>query len=96
MAAIALSPFFSFAEKEALLINPLVLFYALRLSFSPTPFAYIIYTYGLNQTEASKASILTNIDPVVATLIGIFLFQENFTILQFFGMSCILAAVLFI
>lgn len=95
-AAIALSPFFPYAEKGALLINPFVLFYALGLGFLPTAFAYIIYTYGLNQTEASKASILTTIEPVVATLIGIFLFQENFTILQFIGMSCILAAVLFI
>ncbi|WP_240458804.1 EamA family transporter [Virgibacillus sp. Bac330] len=36
------------------------------LGFLPTAFAYIIYTCGLKDIEASKASILTTVEPVVA------------------------------
>jgi drug/metabolite transporter, DME family len=94
VAAITLIPFFPFHEKLPLLLDPEVLFYAFGLGLFPTAIAYIIYTYGLNQTEASKAAILTTIEPVVATLIGIFIFNEAFTFVQIIGMTCIIGAVI--
>lgn len=96
VAAIALLPFFPYQEKGALLLQPEVLLYAFGLGLLPTAFAYIIYTYGLNHTEASKASILTTIEPVVATLIGVFIFHEAFSFIQILGMACILGAVIFV
>ncbi|ALX47317.1 DMT family transporter [Lentibacillus amyloliquefaciens] len=96
VAAVSLVPFFPYEEKLPLLSDPAVLFYAVGLGFLPTAFAYIIYTYGLNQTEASKASILTTVEPVVATLIGVFIFQEAFSGVQLLGMACILGAVIII
>lgn len=96
VAAIALTPFFPYSEKGHLLLEPMVLLYAFGLGFLPTAFAYIIYTYGLNQTEASNASILSTIEPVVATLIGVFIFQEVFTPVQMIGMACIIGAVIII
>ncbi|MEN1967046.1 EamA family transporter [Lentibacillus sp. N15] len=76
IASIALLPFFPYGEKITLLATPSVLYYAFGLGFLPTAIAYIIYTYGLNQTEVSKASILTTMEPVVASLIGIFIFMN--------------------
>ncbi|MUK90240.1 EamA family transporter [Ornithinibacillus sp. L9] len=96
IASITLIPFFPYAEKFYLLADPTVLLYTFGLGFLPTAFAYIIYTYGLQQTEASKASILTTIEPVVATLIGIFIFKESFTLVQMVGMACIIGAVILI
>lgn len=96
VAAVALLPFFPYQEKFQLLLNPNVLLYAFGLGFLPTAFAYIIYTYGLNNTEASKASILTTIEPVIATLIGIFIFHEAFSFIQMIGMACIIGAVILI
>lgn len=96
VASIALLPFFPYAQKVHLLLNPTILFYAFGLGLLPTAFAYIIYTYGLNQTEASNASILTTIEPVVATIIGIFVFHEAFSYVQMIGMACIIGAVVFI
>ncbi|HLS20198.1 MAG TPA: EamA family transporter [Bacillota bacterium] len=96
VAAIALTPFFPYNEKGALLLEPNVLLFSIGLGFLPTAFAYIIYTYGLKQTEASKASILTTVEPVVATLIGIFVFQEMFSPLQMVGMAAIIGAVILI
>ncbi|WP_164669203.1 DMT family transporter [Virgibacillus doumboii] len=96
VAAVSLLPFFPYKEKFTLLLDPAVLFYAFGLGFLPTAFAYIIYTYGLNKTEASTASILTTIEPVVATLIGIYIFHEAFSITQMLGMACIIGAVILI
>ncbi|SHG24562.1 DMT family transporter [Ornithinibacillus halophilus] len=96
VAAIALLPFFPYSEKIHLLLDPTVLLYAFGLGLLPTAFAYIIYTYGLMQIEASKASILTTIEPVVATIIGIFIFEEAFSLLQMVGMACIIGAVILI
>ncbi|MFD1361517.1 DMT family transporter [Lentibacillus salinarum] len=96
VAAISLAPFFPYREKLPLLSDPTVLFFAIGLGFLPTAFAYIIYTYGLNQTEASKASILTTVEPVVATLIGVLIFQEGFSLTQMLGMACIIGAVVMI
>lgn len=96
VAAVALVPFFPYQEKFILLLEPDVLFYAFGLGFLPTAFAYIVYTYGLNRTEASTASILTTIEPVVATLIGIYIFHEAFSVTQISGMVCIIGAVMLI
>ncbi|HLR80158.1 MAG TPA: DMT family transporter [Bacillota bacterium] len=96
VAAISLLPFFPYQEKLSLLMDPKVLFFAIGLGFLPTAFAYIIYTYGLNQTEASKASILTTVEPIVATLVGVFIFQEAFSPIQMLGMACIIGAVIII
>ena len=96
VASIALLPFFPYGEKGHLLMDMKVLSFAFGLGFLPTAFAYIIYTYGLHYTEASKASILTTIEPVVATLIGIFIFHEAFSGIQMIGMACIIGAVILI
>ena len=95
-AAIALIPFFPYREKAGLLMDPMVLMYAFGLGLLPTAVAYLVHTYGLNQTESSKAAILTTIEPVVATLIGITIFTEPFSIFQMIGMLCIIGAVIIV
>lgn len=96
IAAIALTPFFPYVEKATLLTDSSTILYALGLGFLPTAFAYIIYTHGLNLTQASNASILSTVEPVVATLIGVFVFKEAFSFLQLIGMMLIIGAVILI
>ena len=52
------------------------------------------YTLGLQTVEASKAGIIATIEPMVATLIGIVLFSEPFTVFSGLGMILILGAVI--
>ncbi|MFS0752007.1 DMT family transporter [Oceanobacillus sp. 1P07AA] len=94
VAAVALIPFFPYQEKLPLLMDPTPLLLAIGLGFLPTALAYILYTYGLQFVEASKASILSTIEPIVATFIGIVVFMEPFSIIQFIGMFAIIGAVL--
>lgn len=54
---------------------------------------YLLYTYGLTGLETGKASILASFEPVVATLVGIFVFHEKLTLLSALGCVCVLSAV---
>lgn len=54
---------------------------------------FLSYTLGLESVEASKAGIIATIEPMVATLIGILVFEEKLTILSGAGILLILAAV---
>lgn len=96
VAAITLLPFFPFADKATQLLEPAVILYAFGLGFLPTAVAYIAYTFGLAQTEASKASILATLEPVVATFVGILIFSEPFSFLQMVGMAAIIFAVILV
>ena len=55
--------------------------------------SYLLYTYGLTGLETGKASILASFEPVVATLVGIFVFHETLTPLSALGCVCVLSAV---
>ena len=54
---------------------------------------FLAYTLGLRSVEASKAGILATVEPMVATLIGIFVFSEPLTLMSGIGVLLILAAV---
>ena len=54
---------------------------------------YLLYTYGLTGLETGKASILASVEPVVATLVGIFAFRETLTPVALLGILLVLAAV---
>lgn len=54
---------------------------------------FLSYTLGLESVEASKAGIIATIEPMVATLIGIFVFAEKLTVMSGAGILLILAAV---
>lgn len=96
VASVALIPFFPYREKIYLFTDPQVLLFVFGLGLFPTAVAYIVYTYGLSYTEASKAAIISTIEPVVATCIGMIIFSEPFSTVQMTGMGCILFAVVFI
>lgn len=54
---------------------------------------YILYTRGLSQVEAGRASIMASLEPVVASLAGVLLFQEPMGALTAGGIVCVLAGV---
>jgi drug/metabolite transporter (DMT)-like permease len=54
---------------------------------------FLAYTLGLRSVEASKAGILATVEPMVATLIGIFVLSEPLTLMSGIGVLLILATV---
>ena len=54
---------------------------------------FLAYTLGLRRVEASKAGILATVEPMVATILGIFVFSEPLTLMSGIGVLLILTAV---
>lgn len=54
---------------------------------------FLCYTLGLKTTEASKAAIIATVEPIVATIIGIFCFGELLTYLSLAGILCVIGAI---
>jgi drug/metabolite transporter, DME family len=96
VAAITLLLFTNLFEKGSLLVSGEVILYGVGLGLFPTVIAYLLYTKGLEQMESSKASIIATVEPVAATLLSVFLYKENFGVLQFVGTVIILLSVILI
>ena len=62
--------------------------------FVATVLPYIFYTKGLEGVESGRASIITNIEPVVETLVGVFVFKEALTVWTVLGMACVFGCVI--
>ncbi len=69
----------------------IVLFILTALITAVIPF--LSYTLGLRSVEAGKAGIIATIEPLVATLVGIFFFCESLTVMSAAGIVLILCAV---
>jgi drug/metabolite transporter, DME family len=72
------------------------LVYTAGLGLFPTVLAYWFYTQGLRQVEASKASIVSTVEPVVATIMGLLLYKETLSFIQITGVLLVLGAVLLV
>lgn len=96
IAAIALIPVTKLWTKLDLLMDMNVLMYGVGLGLIPTVLAYFLYTWGLEKTEGSKAAIIATVEPVVATILGVFLYGEKLGIFQIIGALLILGSVLIV
>lgn len=65
------------------------LLFGLVASYLP----YLLYTYGLTKTENGKASVMASVEPVVATLLGIFVFHERLSLACLLGVGLVLGAI---
>ena len=58
-----------------------------------TALPYCLYTMGLEGVESGKAAIITNIEPMMETLMGVVVFHEALTVWTVLGIVCVLGAV---
>jgi drug/metabolite transporter (DMT)-like permease len=76
--------------------NVTVIYYAAALGLIGTVLPFLLYTKGLSYLETSQASIIATLEPIVATIIGIALYSEPFTLFKIFGISLVVFAVFII
>lgn len=86
--------FADFSTLPALLHQPTGPLGMFGVVIVATVLPYIFYTRGLEGVESGKASIITNIEPVVETLVGILVFHEALTIWTVLGVSCVFGCVI--
>lgn len=81
---------------ECIKVKPELLWMGIWWTFLTTVAAYLLYTKGLSGMEAGKASVLATVEPVMATLVGVFVFDERFTITGVFGVVFVLVSSILI
>lgn len=55
---------------------------------------YILYTTALQYTKPGKAAILASLEPVVATLVGVFVYHETLTLTGISGIIMVFSAII--
>lgn len=61
-----------------------------------TVIAYLTYTIGLTYMEAGRASILASVEPVVASVIGFFLYKERLSAMTLLGVVLVLGSAVIV
>lgn len=72
---------------------PSAVFTSLFWIFMTTVLAYILYTLGLGHMETGKASVMTSIEPVVASSVGLLLYGEKITGWGMTGIVLVIGAI---
>ena len=96
VATIGAVPISGFTKDIGMLFSLKGIFAAIGLGFFSTALAFLLYTKGLRGIEAGKASILATVEPFVAAIVGVFLFNEEFNIPKVTGMLLILFAICYL
>lgn len=74
--------------------KPYLCFFFILTGLVTAVIPFLLYTLGLEHVEASRAAILATTEPMVATVVGVIVFQEYLTLLSSLGILCILAAII--
>ena len=67
--------------------NPISLAYFVGLAGLSTAAAYLLYSAGLKTVSAGKASMLSTLEIIVATIVGIVAFKVNVGIVGYLGIA---------
>lgn len=96
VAGLALMPFAPPTEIIGKLESPsaTLAFFAMGILSTLAP--YLLYTKGLQYTEAGRASVMAFSEPLCATLTGIIVFHEKLTVVNALGIVCIFLSILLI
>lgn len=83
-AALLLLPSLWFTGDQ-LFANTTNSFVALYMAFIPMFVGYLLFGFGLNFVDANKATLITLIEPLIATILAVFIIGEEFTIIGWIG-----------
>jgi len=87
---VVLRPFGNLAEC----MSPLFIFTAFGYGLIPTVGSYILYMKGLSMDlETSKVPIVASVETVVAAIIGICMFREDFNPAKLIGITLVLFSI---
>jgi drug/metabolite transporter, DME family len=84
ISAVILSPIL-FINDLSWVISPRGIMATLHLGIVATALAYTLFAYGLVNIPIPKAVTLTLAEPLTATMLGVIVFNENFTGASMFG-----------
>lgn len=92
-ASVAMIPLSSPVELAgAMSVRSFLFFLGTAVFCTLLPF--LLYTFGLSGLEAGRAAIFATVEPLVGTLIGIFLWKESAGFFKLLGIAMIFAAII--
>lgn len=75
-------------------LDPTILLYGVLFALIPTTIAYLLYFSGVRGiTESSKVPVMAAMELVVATVLGIAVFDESFSPISIVGVGLILGSI---
>jgi DME family drug/metabolite transporter len=89
LAALILLPSLLFTGDNLFASTPYTLI-ALYMAIIPMFLGYVLFGYGLNFVEASQATLLTLLEPALATVLAVLIVGEKFSAIGWFGIALIL------
>jgi len=92
-ASIGILPIVNLKEMFYIFQNINAIYYGVAIILLCTVLPFLLYNKGLTYMEASRASIISTLEPVVATIIGIAIFNESITVLKVIGILLVVFAV---
>ena len=94
VAALGTTPFLRpSALASAFRSTPSLWLWSLSLGLLVTLLPYLLYSAALRRMETGRASLLSSIEPVVATLAGLLLYREPLTLPITLGILLVLGAL---
>lgn len=93
-ASLGCLPFIGILSPQ-LITFPAVAF-SLGLGIVSCLFPYILYTTGMRYVENGEAAMLATAEPVMATLLGVFVLHQAMTAANFFGIVLIIGGIFII
>lgn len=85
---------FSSPVEMTLSLSPKAVLLSMGIGIVCCVMPYLLYTKGLQYVENTKASMIVAVEPVVASVIGITVYNETLTPVKIAGVVMVLAAVL--
>lgn len=81
------------AVVQAATVSPKCIIISIGFGIVSTVLPYLFYTAGLKEVENGKASIIVSIEPVTATVLGLIVFSEPFTLNGIIGIVLVILAL---
>lgn len=96
-SSISLLPFCDMGKVVSLAVADYsVILLFLGLAFFITVLPYILYTCALRVVPAGEAGVISCIEPIIASIVGIMLFGQTMSLISVIGTLMILCAVIFL
>ena len=75
---------------------PISIWYFIGFAAFPTILAYVLYTVGLKTVSAGKASMLSTVEIIVATIVGLVVFNDDVGVIGYIGMVVTVLSLVFL
>ncbi|WFA10052.1 DMT family transporter [Tissierella sp. Yu-01] len=94
VASLGILPFSYLGDMSNIFINNnVVRLNVFLIGIVSTLIAFLLYTKGLQNMEAGKASVIAFVEPMVATIAGIVIFNEKLNLQNILGIALIFISI---